>query len=130
MDGDGRSMDNIFFERLGHSFKYEVHLHELTDGFHADRFIGDWIGYYNSDRLHPALAGRTPVEACGMGHPLDMMHKADALPTYQLGQQQDVINRILAARSDSGIHLRKAARLSNKVGPPHSMCSRLLGVCS
>ena len=51
MDGRGRCMDNIFIERLWRSLKYEaVYLHELTDGFHAERVIGEWIGFYNTER--------------------------------------------------------------------------------
>ncbi len=48
MDGRGRCMDNIFIERLWRSLKYEaVYLHELTDGFKAERVIGEWIDFYN-----------------------------------------------------------------------------------
>lgn len=99
MDGRGRCMDNIFIERLWRSLKYEaVHLHELTDGFHAERVIGEWIAFYNSERPHSALAGQTPAEAYEAGQPVDMMDKACALPTYPPAQQQqNVINRILAA---------------------------------
>ena len=100
MDGRGRCMDNIFIERLWRSLKYEaVHLHELTDGFHAERVIGDWIAFYNNERPHSALAGGTPAEAYAAGRPVDMMDKACALPTYPPAQQQpqDVTNRILAA---------------------------------
>ena len=96
MDGRGR---NIFIERLWRSFKYEaVYLHELTDGFEAERVIGEWIGFYNTERRHSALAGQTPAEAYGTEQPVDMMDKAGALPiSPQAQQQQDVINRILAA---------------------------------
>ncbi len=100
MDGRGRCMDNIFIERLWRSLKYEaVYLHELADGFKAERVIGNWIGFYNTERPHSALGGRTPAEAYGNGQPVDMMDKADALPTSPQAQQhqQDVINRILAA---------------------------------
>lgn len=100
MDGRGRCMDNIFIERLWRSLKYEaVHLVELTDGFHAERVIGEWIEFYNSERPHSALAGRTPAEAYAAGQPVDMMDKAPALPTYPQAQQhqQDMINGILAA---------------------------------
>lgn len=100
MDGRGRCMDNIFIERLWRSLKYEaVYLHELADGFHARRVIGDWIDFYNTERPHSALAGRTPAEAYGAGRPVDMMDKACALPTSPQAQQhqQDVANRILAA---------------------------------
>jgi putative transposase len=48
MDGRGRCMDNIFIERLWRSLKYEaVYLNEMTDGFVAERVIGDWIAFYN-----------------------------------------------------------------------------------
>ncbi len=70
MDGRGRCMDNIFIERLWRSLKYEaVYLHELTDGFKADRVIGEWIDFYNTVRPHSALAGRTPAEAYAPGGP-------------------------------------------------------------
>ncbi len=69
-------------ERLWRSLKYEaVYLHELTDGFRAERVIGEWIGFYNTERPHSALAGRTPAEAYGVGRPVDMMDKPDGLPT-------------------------------------------------
>jgi len=100
MDGRGRCMDNIFIERLWRSLKYEaVYLHELTDGFRAQRVIGDWIAFYNTERPHSALAGRPPAEAYAAGRPVDMMDKARALPTSPQAQQhrQDVINRTLAA---------------------------------
>ncbi len=108
MDGRGRCMDNIFIERLWRSMKYEaVHLHELTDGFHAERVIDEWIGFYNTKRPHSALGGRTPAEAYGETMParnggrppVDMMDKAVALTTSPQAQQQqrNLINRILAA---------------------------------
>ena len=47
-------MDNVFIERLWRSLKYEaVYLHELADGFVAQRVIDDWIEFYNDAR--PAL---------------------------------------------------------------------------
>ncbi len=100
MDGRGRCMDNIFIERLWRSLKYEaVYLHDLTDGFHAERVIGEWIDFYNTVRPHSALGGSTPAEVYGAGRPVDMMDKPDGLPTSPPAQQQqqDVINRILAA---------------------------------
>jgi putative transposase len=100
MDGRGRCMDNIFIERLWRSLKYEaVYLHELTDGFRAERVIAEWIGFYNTERPHSALDGATPAEVYGETQPVDMMDKARALPTSPQAQQQqpDVINRILAA---------------------------------
>ena len=100
MDGRGRCMDNIFIERLWRSLKYEaVYLHELTDGFKAERVIGEWIDFYNTERPHSALDGRTPAEAHGTGQPVDMMDKAHALPTSPQAQQQqqDGMKGMLAA---------------------------------
>ncbi len=56
MDGRGRCMDNIFIERLWRSLKYEaVYLHELADGFEAERVIGAWIDFYNPVSQHPSV---------------------------------------------------------------------------
>ena len=64
MDGRGCYLDNIFIERLWRSLKQEaVYLHELTDGFVAERVISEWIMFYNTDRPHTALDKRTPDEA-------------------------------------------------------------------
>src|SRR5207249_9451700 len=63
MDGRGRWMDNVFIERLWRSLKYEcVFLNAFETGSEARQGIGHWIGYYNADRPHSALAGRTPDE--------------------------------------------------------------------
>ncbi len=63
MDGRGRWMDNVFIERLWRSLKYEcVFLNAFETGSEARAGIGRWIGYYNTDRPHSALAGRTPDE--------------------------------------------------------------------
>ena len=62
MDGRGRCMDNIFVERLWRCLKYEeVYLHDYDAV--AERVIGEWIDFYNVERPHSALAGRTPAEA-------------------------------------------------------------------
>ncbi len=86
--------------RLWRSLKCEaVYLHDLMDGFKAERVIGEWIDFYNTARPHSALAGHTPAEAYGAGQPVDMMDKAHAFPTSPQAQQQqqNVINRTLAA---------------------------------
>jgi putative transposase len=101
MDGRGRCMDNIFIERLWRSLKYEaVYLHEMTDGFAAERVIGEWITFYNTERPHSVLDGATPAEAYAMKRPMDMMDKARALPTSPQAQQQQKaldMNGIMAA---------------------------------
>lgn len=63
MDGRGRWMDNVFIERLWRSMKYEcVYLHAFETGSEARAGIGRWIDYYNDERPHSALGGRTPAE--------------------------------------------------------------------
>jgi len=104
MDGRGRCMDNIFIERLWRSLKYEaVYLHELVDGFEAERVIAEWIDFYNAERPHSSLSGATPTEFYVSNRPVDMtlrLDKAAALPTSPLAQQQQKtfgMERILAA---------------------------------
>ncbi len=102
MDGRGRWLDNVFIERLWRSMKYEaVYLHDLADGFEAERVIDEWMAFYKTERPHSALAGRTPVEAYRGEEPVDMMDKPlRALPTSpRAKQQQDGLKetRILAA---------------------------------
>jgi putative transposase len=64
MDGRGRWMDNVFIERLWRSVKYEcIYLHAFETGSEAQAGLRRWIGYYNADRPHSALGGRTPDEA-------------------------------------------------------------------
>jgi putative transposase len=64
MDGRGRWMDNVFIERLWRSLKYEcVYLNAFETGSELRAGLGHWISYYNSQRPHSALAGRTPAEA-------------------------------------------------------------------
>lgn len=88
MDGRGRCLDNVFIERLWRSLKYEaVYLHEMSDGFVAERVIGTWIAFYNTERPHSALDGRTPAEAYAASRPVDMMDNASALPTSPQVQQ-------------------------------------------
>ena len=60
MDGRGRCLDNVFIERLWRSLKYEaVYLHELSDGFDAQRVIGHWMGFYTT-RVRTRRSAGTP----------------------------------------------------------------------
>ncbi len=100
MDGRGRCMDNIFIERLWRSLKYEaVYLHELSDGFQAQKVISRWVAFYNSRRPHSALGGATPAEAYDRGLPAETREmtvgSSPSLPV-QL-QHQDEVNKNLAA---------------------------------
>jgi putative transposase len=63
MDGRGRSLDNVFIERLWRSLKYEeVYLKEyeaVTDLYDG---LVSWFDYYDHARPHQALGYRTPHE--------------------------------------------------------------------
>jgi putative transposase len=63
MDGRGRAMDNIFTERLWRTIKYEeVYLHSYESPRDARRSLAAYIQFYNTERLHQALAYRPPAE--------------------------------------------------------------------
>ena len=98
-----RCMDNIFIERLWRSLKYEaIYLHEIADGFQARLLIGDWVRFYNLERPHAALDGRTPAEAYRGEPPVDMRQALRALAHIPTGAAATTttgrsIERILAA---------------------------------
>jgi putative transposase len=63
MDGRGRAFDNIFTERLWRTVKYEdVYLKDYGVADEARRGLGNYFGFYNTDRPHEALGYRTPAE--------------------------------------------------------------------
>ena len=100
MDGRGRCMDNIFIERLWRSLKYEaVYLHEISDGFQAQRLISSWVDFYNTQRPHSTLANATPAEAYeqGMLTQSPVQRPKPPAPLPALPNRQNVIKRTLAA---------------------------------
>lgn len=63
MDGKGRAIDNIFTERFWRSLKYEeVYLHSYTSVKETRHGINRYMEFYNHERVHQALAYRTPAE--------------------------------------------------------------------
>lgn len=62
MDGRGRALDNVFVERLWRTVKYEeVYLKGYDTVPVATRSLGEYFRFYNEERLHQALAYRTPA---------------------------------------------------------------------
>ena len=62
MDGKGRCLDNVFVERLWRSVKYEeVYLHAYDDIREGWDGLGLYFRFYNNERLHQGLGGRTPM---------------------------------------------------------------------
>ncbi len=69
MDGRGRALDNVFIERLWRTVKYEnIYLkgYETVDELYEG--LEEYFAFYNQERNHQSLAGRTPWE----------MYQADA----------------------------------------------------
>jgi putative transposase len=61
MDGKGAWRDNVFIERFWKTLKYEeVYLHAYDSGSEAKAGLGNYVHYYNYDRPHSSLGGRTP----------------------------------------------------------------------
>jgi putative transposase len=92
MDGRASYQDNIFTERFWRSVKYEeVYLKDYASVDEARASLGQYIAYYNAQRLHQALAYQTPEQvhfALAPKPPVDMMDNASALPTSPQAQQQ------------------------------------------
>ena len=62
MDGRGRFFDNIFVERLWRSVKYEdVYLKDYAGVPEAREGLGRYFRFYNTERIHEALAYNTPA---------------------------------------------------------------------
>jgi putative transposase len=62
MDGKGRAFDNIFIERLWRTVKYEeVFLKDYEHPLAARDSLGEYFGFYNEERRHSSLEGRTPA---------------------------------------------------------------------
>ncbi len=60
MEGKGRFLGNIFFERLWRSVKYEeVFVHAYDNSKEASSNIGRYLYFYNDDRTHQALGCMT-----------------------------------------------------------------------
>lgn len=63
MDGRGRWADNVFIERLWRTIKHEhVYLYSFNTVTELKQSMGEFIGIYNTKRLHQSLGYRTPAE--------------------------------------------------------------------
>ncbi len=61
MDGKGTWRDNVFAERLRRTIKYEVvYMHAYRDVPDVRAGIGQYLGFYDTQRPHSSLDGQTP----------------------------------------------------------------------
>jgi putative transposase len=63
MDGRGRALDNAFIERLWRTVKYEdIYLHDYQTVPELDHGLTAYFQFYNHERPHSMLRGKTPAE--------------------------------------------------------------------
>ena len=63
LDGKGRTLDNIFTERLWRSVKYEeVFLYDYVSPKEARQGLTRYMDFYNYERPHQSLNYHTPAE--------------------------------------------------------------------
>lgn len=63
MDGRARCLDNIWIERFWHTIKSEyIYLHPHSSVADMRSGIAWWIDYYNKERGHSELKGKTPAK--------------------------------------------------------------------
>lgn len=61
MDGKGRTIDNVFIERLWRSLKYEhVYLNPAEDGLECFKGLKQYFEFYNHERRHSSINDEIP----------------------------------------------------------------------
>jgi putative transposase len=84
MDGRGRFLDNIFIERVWRTVKYEdVYLKRYETLRELKTGLTDYFRFYNEERIHQALAYKTPgqVYRTGIGKPFKSLQLT--LPAFE-----------------------------------------------
>jgi len=77
MDSKGRTIDNIFIERLWMSMKYEhVYLNPAEDGIELYRGLSRWFSEYNTERRHQSLDDEVPEKVSFSSKPPDQRVRA------------------------------------------------------
>lgn len=88
MDGRGRALDNVFVERLWRSVKYEeIYLKSYGSVWEAETGIGAWFDFYNHERPHLALDGRTPHEVYANQSPPPVPPRGEAPACKAVGEK-------------------------------------------
>ena len=68
MDGIGRCKDNIFVERTWRTLKYEwIFLRDYSSAEELRKSLGEFVKFFNSERIHQGLDYKTPDEVYDAG---------------------------------------------------------------
>ena len=98
MDGRGRALNNVFFERLWRSLKYEaVYLNEYESVRDARSGIHGYLRFYNEERLHQSLNYKTP----GKFTWTDLLEFTGG-NAINLGSRLTTLNKTLSGLLDGG----------------------------
>jgi hypothetical protein len=90
MDSKGRTLDNIFIERLWRSLKYEeVYINDYETPRDARNGISEYLGFYNSERPHQSLRYLTPAEVYCQGMIKLRFRAQGSLPSLYKAVQRD-----------------------------------------
>lgn len=86
MDGRGRSLDNVFVERLWRSVKYEhIYLREYSFPLELYHGLSRYFRFYNEERPHQGLKNYTPNE---VHYGLEIFGPLGGRPSRAEGEQQ------------------------------------------
>jgi len=98
LDGRGRTLDNVFGERLGRTVKYEEgYLREYSPGREAPQGLGRSLGVYNDERLQQALGDRTPTavyRGVGQDCPSNGMAGGEAYTPTEASEHNNLAMRL------------------------------------
>jgi putative transposase len=91
MSHKGGSTDNAYIERFWRTLKYEGFYLDIPDSVpELKAKIGEFIRWYNEERLHSSLGYRPPLELLKMAkiQPCGYVDNSRELPTYPQPSQQ------------------------------------------
>jgi len=78
MDGIGRCKDNIFVERTWRTLKYEwIFLRDYRSEDELRKSLGEFVEFFNKERIHQGLDYKTPDEVYEAGLILDRFPESD-----------------------------------------------------
>jgi putative transposase len=113
MDGKGRALDNVFVERLWRTVKYEeIYLKAYEGPAECRTGLMSYFLFYNRDRPHQSLGGRTPWEA------------------YEETKRQSTKKLLVVPASRRGVSAKHATTAAMKESPAGPCSAPGVGRCA